>query len=393
MQWVLNEEQEMLKTMAKDFMAKESPRAHFRAMSENEVGYSPALWKKMADLGWLGLTLPEQYGGAAMNFRDFAILVEEMGRGLLPAPFLTTAVWGGMLINAYGTEEQKKEWLPKIANGDAIFTTAFLEEEGDLWPGGINVRATGGDGEYRITGTKFFVTDAKAANYFLVAARTAKTDNPEDGITLFIVDGSEWGIYIKKLETMDLLRKQSQVDFTRVVTPSKNIIGGVNKGWPIIKDLSVKMIAALCAEMLGGMEWVMDTTVEYAKTRIAFGVPIGSFQIIKHKCADMKVALDYSRALMEWAVESIRDGEPDADLSASMAKAYCGDNYRFMTNHSIQIHGGIGFTWDHDLHFYFKRARSADTWFGDAAYHRELLARHYDRQITSVISSRLSQLM
>lgn len=393
MQWLLNEEQEMLKTMAKDFMAKECQRAHVRAMSEDEVGYSPALWKKMAELGWLGLTLPEQYGGAAMNFRDFAVLVEEMGHALLPAPFLTTAIWGAMLINDYGTEAQKKEWLPKIVNGDAVFTTAFLEEDGDLWPGGINVRATGGGSEYRISGTKIFVTDAKAANYFLVAARTAKSDNPEEGITLFIVDGAEWGIYIKKLETMDVLRKQSEVQFTRVVAPTKNIIGEVNKGWPIIKDISVKMVASLCAEMVGGMEWVLDTTVAYAKDRIAFGVPIGSFQIIKHKCADMKSALEYSRSLMEWAVESVRDGEPDAGLAASMAKAYCGDNYRFMTNHSVQIHGGIGFTWDHDLHFYFKRARSADTWFGDTTFHREQLAKYYDKQFTSITTSRLSAMM
>jgi len=393
MQWLLNEEQEMLKTMAKDFMAKECQRAHVRAMSEDEVGYSPALWKKMAELGWLGLTLPEQYGGAAMNFRDFAVLVEEMGHALLPAPFLTTAIWGAMLINDYGTEAQKKEWLPKIVNGDAVFTTAFLEEDGDLWPGGINVRATGGGSEYRISGTKIFVTDAKAANYFLVAARTAKSDNPEEGITLFIVDGAEWGIYIKKLETMDVLRKQSEVQFTRVVAPTKNIIGEVNKGWPIIKDISVKMVASLCAEMVGGMEWVLDTTVAYAKDRIAFGVPIGSFQIIKHKCADMKSALEYSRSLMEWAVEAIRDGEPDAGLAASMAKAYCGDNYRFMTNHSVQIHGGIGFTWDHDLHFYFKRARSADTWFGDTTFHREQLAKYYDKQFTSITTSRLSAMM
>ena len=393
MQWLLNEEQEMLKTMAKDFMAKECQRAHVRAMSEDEVGYSPALWKKMAELGWLGLTLPEQYGGAAMNFRDFAVLVEEMGHALLPAPFLTTAIWGAMLINDYGTEAQKKEWLPKIVNGDAVFTTAFLEEDGDLWPGGINVRATGGGSEYRISGAKLFVTDAKAANYFLVAARTAKSDNPEEGVTLFIVDGAEWGIYIKKLETMDVLRKQSEVQFTRVVAPTKNIIGEVNKGWPIIKDISVKMVASLCAEMVGGMEWVLDTTVAYAKDRIAFGVPIGSFQIIKHKCADMKSALEYSRSLMEWAVESVRDSEPDAGLAASMAKAYCEDNYRFMTNHSVQIHGGIGFTWDHDLHFYFKRARSADTWFGDTTFHREQLAKYYDRQFTSITTSRLSAMM
>jgi len=189
---------------------------------------------------------------------------------------------------------------------------------------------------------------------------------------------------------MDILRKQFEVQLTRV--PARNVIGPVNGGWQILKAIAVKMNALLCAEMLGGMEWVMDTTVAYAKDRIAFGVPIGSFQIIKHKCADMKAALEYSRALAEWAVEAIKDNDPDASLAVSMAKAHCGDSYRFMTNHSVQIHGGIGFTWDHDLHFYFKRARSSDTAFGDANYHRELLAKHFDKEIGGGVS-RLTALM
>jgi len=346
----------------------------------------------MAELGWLGLTLPEEFGGAGMSFRDLAILCEEMGRALLPAPYLSTVIFGAMLINAYGTEEQKKEWLPKIVNGDAVFTPLILEEDGDFWAGGINMRATRRNGEFSLTGTKLFVTDAKAANYFLVAARNEKSGNPEEGITLFIVDASEWGVYIKKLETMDLLRKQFEVQLTRVAVPAKNIIGEIGKGWPILKEISVKAVAVLCAEMIGGMEWVLDTTVAYAKDRIAFGVPIGSFQIIKHKCADMKSALEYSRSLMEWAVEAIKDNDADVPIAVSMAKAYCGDNYRFMTNHGVQIHGGIGFTWDHDMHLYFKRARSSDTAFGDANYHRELLAKQFDKQ-TGFSPSRLSTLM
>lgn len=382
MEFVLNEEQEMLKTMARDFLAKESPRAHVRAMIEDKIGFSKDLWKKMAELGWLGLTLPEQYGGAGMNFRDLAVLFEETGRALLPAPLFSTTVFGGALINDYGTEEQKKAWLPKIANGDAVFAGALLELDGDLWPGGINVHAIRRNGDFTLTGVKSFVTDAPGANYFVVAARTGKSaDDPDYGITLMLVDAEEWGVYIKPLETMDLLRRQYQVEFTRVSVPVRNVIGEVNKGWAILKQLSVKAVALLCSEMVGGMEWVMDTTVAYAKDRIAFGVPIGSFQIIKHKCADMKAALEYSRSLTEWAVEAIKDKDPDAPLTTSMAKAYCGDSYRFMTNHSVQVHGGIGFTWEHDLQLYFKRARSADTAFGDANYHRELLAQHFDKQI------------
>jgi len=387
MEFALSEDQVMLQSMARDFMAKESPRAHVRKMSEDPLGYSPELWKKMVDLGWQGLTIPEKYGGTGMSFRDLAVLVEEMGRALLPAPFLYNAIFGSELINDHGTEKQKKEWLPKIASGEMIVTPAIIEEDGDFWAGGINMRAfRRGASDFTLSGTKPFVTDAKAANHFLVAARTQLSENPEEGITLFLVDGNEWGIYVKPLETMDVLRKQFDVQFTRVAVPGANVIGAVNGGWTILEDIAQKARAILCAEMLGGMEWVMNTTVEYAKTRIAFGEPIGKLQIIKHKCADMKSALEYSRGVMEYAVEMVKDNDPDAPLAVSIAKAYCGDNYRFMTNHSVQIHGGIGFTWDHDLHFFFKRARSSDTAFGDANFHREVLAKYLDKQMGGNVS-------
>jgi alkylation response protein AidB-like acyl-CoA dehydrogenase len=387
MEFALSEDQVMLQTSARDFITKESPRAHVRKMSEDLVGYSPEMWNKMADLGWLGLTIPEQFGGAGMSFRDLAVIIEEMGKSLLPTPFLYNAVFGAELIKDHGTEKQKKEWLPRIAKGEVIITPAIIEEDGDFWAGGINMRAfRRGSSDFTLLGTKPFVTDAKAANYFLVAARTQLSDNPEDGITIMLVDANEWGIYVKPLETMDVLRKQFDVQFTRVPVPGANVIGSVNGGWSILEDIAIKARALLCIEMVGGMEWVLNTTVEYAKTRIAFGEPIGKLQIIKHKCADMKSALEYSRGIAEWAVEMIKDNDPDAPLAVSMAKAYCGDNYRFMTNQSVQVHGGIGFTWDHDLHFYFKRARSSDTAFGDANFHREVIAKHLDKQMGGNVS-------
>jgi alkylation response protein AidB-like acyl-CoA dehydrogenase len=378
MEFSLNEEQEMLKTMARDFLANECPKTLVREMMEDEVGHSPELWKKMAEVGWLGLIFPEEYGGSAMNFRDLTILCEEMGRAMLPGPFLSTLLLAGLPILNAGTDEQKNEYLPKIANGDAVFTLAVLEGDGDLWPEGIQLKAEKQGEDYIINGSKMFVPDAKAADYILVAARTQRTSNPEEGITLFLVDTTEWGIYATLLKTMDETRKQYEVVFNRVPVPAKNIIGEVNQGWSIIKDTVVKATAVLCAEMVGGGEWVLEDTVNYAKERIAFGVPIGSFQIIKHKCADMYAALEYARSLMEWAAETIKDGSPDAERAVSMAKSYCGDAYKLVTDHGVQIHGGIGFTWDHDMHLYFKRARSSDIAFGDSNYHRELIAQRFD---------------
>jgi len=378
MEFSLNEEQEMLKTMARDFLEKECPKAHVRAMMDDEKGYSPELWQKMAEVGWLGLVLPEEYGGAEMNFRDLTILCEEMGRALLPSPFISTLILVGLPILAAGTEEQKQEFLPKIANGEIVCTLAALEESGDLWADDINTKAVQHGDDYLINGTKLFVPDAKSADYILCAARTKRATDSEEGITLFLIDATEWGIYVTPLKTMDETRKLGEVSFTDVAVPARNILGELHKGWPILEQTALRAKAALCAEMVGGGETVLDITVNYAKERIAFGVPIGSFQAIKHKCADMLTSLEYARSLMEGAAEAIKDDSPRAPVIVSMAKSFCGDTYKQVTNEGIQIHGGIGYTWDHDMNLYFKRARSSDTAFGDSNYHRELIAQSFD---------------
>jgi len=378
MEFSLNEEQEMLKTMARDFLENECPKTLVREMMEDGVGHSPELWKKMAEVGWLGLILPEEYGGSGMNFRDLAVLCEEMGRAVMPGPFVSTLLMAGLPILNAGTEEQKQELLPKIANGEAVFTLAVTEEDGDFWAEGVQLKATRSGGDYILDGTKYFVPDAKAADYILVAARTRRSANPEEGITLFLVDTSEWGVYVAPLKSMDETRKQYELVLTRVAVPSKYVLGEVDKGWPVLQDMALKASAALCAEMVGGCDWILETTVNYAKERVQFGVSIGSFQIIKHKCADMYSALEYARSLMEAAAEAIREGNPDAPVLVSMAKANCADAYRLIADHGVQVHGGIGFTWDHDMHLYFKRARADDVAFGDSNYHRELIAQSLD---------------
>lgn len=378
MEWALTEEQEMLKTMARDFMEKECTRSHVRAMTEDEVGYSPELWKKMADLGWLGLIFPEEFGGGAMSFRDLTILCEEMGRSLLPAPFISTVILCGLPILFAGSQKQKKEFLSKIAEGKAVFALAVLEQDGDFWPQGIKMRAEQRGDEYILNGTKLFVWDAKAADYFLCAARTKYSPNPEEGITLFIVDAKEWGVYINPLNNIDVLRKQSEVVLTNVPVPAENIVGELHNGWAVLKKMSLYAIAALCAEMVGCGEKVLDMTVSYAKERIAYGVPIGSFQAIKHKCADMLSGLEYARSLMEWACLALSEDSPDAPLAVSMAKAYCGDVCKKVCDEGVQIHGGIGFSWEHDMHLYFKRVRTNDTAFGSSVFHRELVAQQLE---------------
>ncbi|MDD5190288.1 MAG: acyl-CoA/acyl-ACP dehydrogenase [Dehalococcoidales bacterium] len=378
MEYGINEEQEMLKTMARDFLAKECPKTFTRAMMNDQTGITKDYWKKMADVGWTGLILPEQYGGANMTFRDLSILCEEMGRMVMPGPFVSTLVMSALPILNAGTEAQKQEFLPRIANGQMIMTAAVTETDGDFWPGGVNMQAYPRGEDYILTGAKSFVPDAMAADWFLVACRTKTSADPEEGITLCLVNKDDWGIYVNPLKTMDETRKQYQVTFNRIAVPAKYILGEVNKGWRYLKDAALRATALHCAEMVGGGEWVLETCVEYAKTRVQFGAPIGSFQAVKHHLANMYTQLEYARALMVWAAESVKENDPQADLAVNMAKAYCGDTFKMVAGLGIQIHGGIGFTWDHDMHLYFKRSRALDTVFGDANYHRELIAQHYD---------------
>jgi len=377
----LKEEQVMLKKMARDFLATEAPKTFARKMMADEVGHDKELWKKMAGLGWQGLVFPEEFGGSAMTFRDLAILSEEMGRAVLPGPFYSTVILVGLPILDFGTAAQKKEFLPKIANGDIACTLAVLEESGDLYADDLHFKAQRRGNEYVLNGTKLFVTDAKAADYMLVAARTKRTPNPEEGITLFMVRAKEWGIYMKNMTVMDQTRKQYEVRFTNVPVPASSIVGELDKGWPILQQIALKASAILSAEMVGVSEMAMEMTVEYLKNRQAFGVVIGTFQALKHKAADMYVANEYSRSLMEWACECVKENDPDAQMAVAMAKSYCGDSVKFVTDAGVQLHGGIGFTWDHDLHLYFKRGRYNDTAFGDSNVQKDWIASKLEANI------------
>lgn len=372
MDFALNEEQEMLRKTSRAFLENECPKSLVREMEEEEKGYSPELWKKMAELGWMGLVFPEEYGGEGMGILDLAVLIEELGRALVPGPFLTTVVYCGLPILAAGSEEQRRELLPKIAKGELILTLALTEPSASWEPSGIEVKASPEGDDFVISGTKLFVSDAHIANLMLCAARTKDGENKQDGITLFLVDAKSPGISLTPLKTIASDR-QFEVSFDKVKVSRKNVLGEVDKGWPIVKNVLLESALAQCALMLGGAQQVLEMTVNYAKERVQFGKPIGSFQAIQHKCANMATDVDGCRFITYQAMWKKQEGLP-CELDISMAKAWVSEAYRRTCAEGHQIHGGIGFIKDHDMQLYYRRAKASELAFGDADYHRELVA-------------------
>lgn len=366
MDFSFDEIQDMLSKDARRFLGDKCPKTFVREMEEDEAGYSPELWKEMADLGWMGLVIPEEYGGQGMSFMDLAALLEEMGRACLPGPFFSTVVLGGALVLEAGSEEQKKQLLPQIADGEMIMSLALLESSGLYDPERIAMTATpGGDG-YMLDGTKLFVTDAHIADTLICAART------EIGISLFLIDAKSPGVNCKLLKTIASDR-QCEVTFDRITVPKENLLGELNGGWPVVEKVLMQAAAAKCAEMIGGAQQVLEMVVNYAKERQQFGKPIGSFQAIQHFCANIAIDVDASRYITYKACLAISQNEA-ADQLVSMAKAWVSDAYRRTVAVGHQIHGGIGFTKDHDMQLYFRRAKAGEVLFGDGDYHREKVA-------------------
>jgi alkylation response protein AidB-like acyl-CoA dehydrogenase len=375
MDFGFSDEQDMLRQTARAFLEENCPSTFVRQMMEDDKGYAQDLWKQMADLGWLGLAFPEAYGGQGFGFVDLAVILEEMGAALLPSPFLSSVLLAGQTILLGGSEEQKQTYVPKIADGSLIATLAMAEPSGRFDAEGIaDVWATPeGDG-FRISGTKLFIPDAHVADVMVVAARTKEAGDKSFGVSLFLVDSTNSGVSTTLLKTMDQTRKQCEVVFDNVSVGRDRLIGMVDMGWPILRKVLNIATVALCAEMIGGAQRVLDLSVAYAKERVQFGRPIGSFQAIKHKCAEMMLQVESAKSAAYYAAWAVEEDVPEAPLAVSMAKAYCSDAYRHTAGEGIQVHGGIGFTWEHDMHLYFKRAKYAEFTFGDATYHRELVA-------------------
>jgi alkylation response protein AidB-like acyl-CoA dehydrogenase len=375
MDFGFSEEQEMLRSSARDFLAKEAPMTYVRKMMEDEVGFTGDLWKKMADLGWMGLILPEDYGGSGLDFVDLIVVLEEMGRLVLPGPFFSTVVLGGVALLEGGSDALKRALLPKLATGDLKVTLAQLEPSGRWDADGIQLAAKADGGGFVLSGTKLFVPDAHVADQMVVAARTPGSKGA-DGISLFLVDARAPGITTTQLKTMDQTRSLGEVVLKDVRVPADRVLGTVGGGWALLDRVIDRGKVGLCAEMCGGAQRVLEMSVDYAKVREQFGKPIGSFQAIQHKCANMLVEVESSKSVTYYAAWAVANDVAEAPLAAAMAKAYCSDAYRHVSGEGIQIHGGIGFTWEHDMHIYFKRAKSSEVTFGDATWNRELVAQH-----------------
>ncbi len=366
MNFAFSEEQEELRRIVRQFLDAKSSEAEVRRLMETTEGYDTAVWSQMAnELGLQSLTIPEEFGGQGFGYVELTVVLEEMGRRLLCAPYFATVVLAANTLIHSGDDAAKKDLLPGIASGETIATLAFTEENGKWDEAGITMTATpAGDG-YTLSGTKMFVLDGHVANLILVAARTA------GGISLFKVDADAAGLERTALATMDQTRKQAKLTFTD--SPA-TLIGTEGAGWGVLERVLDLAAVALAAEQVGGAQFVLDMAVQYAKDRVQFGRPIGSFQAIKHKCADMLLEVESAKSAAyyaAWCASELNDELPSV---ASLAKAYCSEAYFHATAENIQIHGGIGFTWEHPAHLYFKRAKSSELLFGDPTYHRELLA-------------------
>jgi len=367
----LSEQQELLKNAARDFLEKECPEKHVREMEEDEKGYSAELWKHMAELGWQALIIPEQYGGQGFDFLDLIVLIEEFGRALVPGPFIPTAVGGAIALLEAGSDEQKKQYLPKIASGEHIWTFALTEPSARFDAEGVELQAKADGDGYVLNGTKLFIRDAHVSDYMTVVARTG--GKGEDGITLFVVDSKSAGISFTTLKTI-ASDKQCEVKFENVKVPKANVLGAAGKGWEIYQRIAKKGTVIECAYLVGLAQRDFEISVQYAKDRIQFGRPIGSFQAIQHKAADMVTDVDGARFIMYRAAWSVDQDEADADMNVHMAKAWCSEATRRVVAHGQQIHGGIGFTKDYKIQLYFRRQKAAELAWGDSDYHRELVA-------------------
>ena len=365
----------MIRSQAAEFLKQEYPIAFVREALNDEHGFNQDLWNKMSSLGWVGLVFPEEYRGASLTFVDLTILLEQMGGALAPGAFFSTVLLGGLAILETGSSEQKLKWLTSIADGKLRSTLAHIEPEGDSntgSPSSVTARREGNG--YVLNGTKLFVPDAHSADLIICSTRSSGSSMREGGMSLFAVERMSAGLNVTVLKTMDQTRRLYEVRFNQVHVPEDGVLGKIGHASPAIEKVFCKATIGRCAEMVGGAQKMLDMCVDYAKQRVQFGRPIGSFQAIQHKCADMLLLIESARSAVYAAACAASEDSHDAPLLASVAKAYTNEACRFVAGEAIQIHGGMGFTWEHDAHLYFKRAKADEFSFGDASHHRARVA-------------------
>jgi alkylation response protein AidB-like acyl-CoA dehydrogenase len=364
--FAFSEEQEELRKAVRRFLDDKSPETEVRRLMETTEGYDRAVWDQMANqLGLQGLAIPEEFGGSGYSYVELIVVLEEMGRALLCAPYFSSVALAANLLLSSGDDAAKKELLPGIAAGATIATVALAEASGRWDEEGVTLEASGSGTDWTLTGEKLYVLDGHLADLILVVARTGA------GVSVFAVDKGASGLETTALTTMDQTRKQAKVTFSS--TPAR-LVGTDGDGWAAVSKTLDLAAVALAAEQVGGAQKVLDMAVEYAKVRVQFGRPIGSFQAIKHKCADMLLEVESAKSAAYYAGWAAAEDNDELPVVASLAKSYCSEAYFHATAENIQIHGGIGFTWEHPAHLYFKRAKSSELLFGDPTYHRELLA-------------------
>ncbi len=360
-------EQNMLRETASKFFARECPSGKVKELEESDAGYSPEFWKKMAELGWLGVMFPEEYGGFGGQIIDTAIIMEEMGKAAFPSPYFSTVIQCAMMILHCGSEAQKKELLPKISDGSLIMAFAQYETDGSYLPDGIKLEARRDGNSYILNGTKMFVMDANIADKMIVMARAT-----DAGITMFLADAGGKGISISKMPAIGM-DNVCEVIFKDVKIPSESVIGVPGKGREILAERESAIIAAKCAEMIGGCKKSIDITANYAKERTQYGAPIGGFQIIQHYMANMLLAYDTVWNYLYRVVWMIDEGI-ECVKEASALKAKVNENYKFITERGVQIHGGVGTSREFDIGLFYRRAKSFEYIAGDTDYHYERIA-------------------
>lgn len=367
-----SEEQEMLRGSAREFVKRYIPKTLVREMEEDQTGFTDDVWKQMAQLGWLAWVVPEQYGGVGGSYLDIVALMEEMGSGCVPGPLFSTVILGALPILDAGTEEQKQQYLPKLAMGEIIVTMALTEPSAGYAAESIAVKATADGDGYVISGTKLFVSDAHVADYILCVARTNQSAPAEDGITIFIVDAKSQGISCTPLKTMPGDR-MFEVVFDQVKVAKENILGEVDKGWEVVQKTIDRAAVAKSAEMLGGLGWVLENCKTYALERVQYGKAIGSYQAMQHHLAEMWTEIQIAKRLIYQAAWAIEEGIGHTSQVA-MAKAWTSKTYLHWTKMGVQIFGAIGTTREHDMGLFYRRARQAAPLFGDAVSCQETVA-------------------
>ena len=362
--------QQMLKTSAQEFLSRECPTTLVREMEEDERGYPDDLWRQISGLGWTGVPFPEVYGGTGGDFLDLAVLLEEMGRALVPSPYFSTVILGGLTVLDAGNDAQKDDLLSRVCDGSGLMTLAVTEASATYEAWGVETTATADGNGFALNGSKLFVPDAHVADVIIVAARTGQEGDPADGITLFLVPARMEGLEVSHINTIGSER-QYEVALNNVRLPATAVLGEVNGGWPIVERAMQRAVAGHCITMLGGANAVLDMTVEYVKQRTQFGRPVGSFQAVQHHCAQMATDVEGCRGVAYQAAWMLAEGLA-AQREISIAKAWISQAYRRVCATAHQCHGAIGFTKEHDLQLYTRRAKVQELSYGDANHHKEL---------------------